>query len=66
MSQVWRACQEEVLLSAPASDVAAGSQFSCAALQDGTVWCWGANQGRLGNDTEENSAVPVPVLLPTD
>jgi alpha-tubulin suppressor-like RCC1 family protein len=33
--------------------VAAGIRFSCAALKDGTVWCWGEDPGSDGS-----SAVP--------
>lgn len=28
----------------PARQVSAGGNFACALLQDGTVWCWGANE----------------------
>ena len=32
-----------VPLSSPAVSVAVGSTLTCAALDDGTVWCWGRN-----------------------
>jgi alpha-tubulin suppressor-like RCC1 family protein len=48
---------------ANAVDLAAGSEFSCAVLQGGTVECWGENSdGALGNGTNVTSSVPVPVV----
>jgi alpha-tubulin suppressor-like RCC1 family protein len=45
-----------------ATEVAAGSKFSCARLVDGTVRCWGANdKGTLGDGTTNPSPVPVVV-----
>lgn len=42
--------------------VGVGSYHSCALLQDGTVECWGKNNhGQLGDGTQKDSAVPVPV-----
>lgn len=42
--------------------VAAGQNFSCALVDDGTVRCWGFNgSGRLGNGTATNSSVPISV-----
>jgi alpha-tubulin suppressor-like RCC1 family protein len=42
--------------------VAAGVDFACAALKDGTASCWGNNQsGDLGNGTTTISPSPVPV-----
>lgn len=44
-----------------ASSVSAGSFHSCA-IKDGGAWCWGDNSsGQLGNGTNANSDVPVPV-----
>lgn len=37
--------------------IAAGIRFSCAALVDGTVWCWGEDPGSDGSST-------VPVQVP--
>ncbi len=35
---------------------------ACAALEDGSVWCWGDNQyGVLGDGTETDSSTPVRV-----
>ncbi len=46
-----------------ATQVSAGINYSCALLQDGTVWCWGLNHsGQLGDGTETAiSRVPVQV-----
>jgi hypothetical protein len=36
--------------------------FGCALRSDGTVWAWGINaNGELGNNSTENSSVPVQV-----
>jgi alpha-tubulin suppressor-like RCC1 family protein len=44
-----------VPLSANALAVAAGNQFACAILADGTVWCWGNNHaGALGTGNTDN------------
>jgi len=43
-----------------ASDVSAGLDYTCAALTDGTAWCWGLNSyGQLGNATNTASSIPV-------
>lgn len=45
-----------------AVQVAAGGRSSCARLVDGSVRCWGDNQGgQLGNGTTANSDQPVVV-----
>jgi alpha-tubulin suppressor-like RCC1 family protein len=42
-----------------ATDVAAGSDFSCAIIADGRVRCWGDNSvGQLGNDGTEEQVGP--------
>ncbi|MCB9621321.1 MAG: hypothetical protein H6724_17925 [Sandaracinus sp.] len=39
-----------------------GSRFACALLDDGTVWCWGANAaGQLGDGTTVSKAEPQQV-----
>ena len=44
------------------TQVATGSQFTCAVKSDGTVWCWGWNNvGQLGNGTTTNASRPVQV-----
>jgi alpha-tubulin suppressor-like RCC1 family protein len=46
----------------PASAVAVGSEFSCALLRDGAVWCWGANEsGQLGRGTRTARELPAGV-----
>jgi hypothetical protein len=43
--------------------VSAGFVYTCAAKTDHTVWCWGENvYGQLGNDTTDDSSVPVQVF----
>lgn len=43
-------------------EVAAGGSHACAALLDGTAYCWGWNEdGQLGNGTVSNSLSPVQV-----
>jgi hypothetical protein len=45
-----------------AVQVAAGSQYTVARKEDGTVWAWGSNAfGQLGNATTQTSLLPVPV-----
>ncbi len=48
-----------------AVQVACGEWHSCAALQSGSVMCWGKNhRGQLGNGTNVDSYRPVEVKLP--
>jgi alpha-tubulin suppressor-like RCC1 family protein len=50
-------------LPGQAVSIAAGNDFTCALIHDGTVWCWGGNaSGQLGNGTFLQSSVPVKVL----
>lgn len=45
------------------ADIAAGTGHTCAALDDGTVACWGDNSsGQLGDGTKTPSLVPSPVV----
>ncbi len=40
----------KIPLPRPAQQVAGGSSFTCAVLDNGNVWCWGANDiGNLGH-----------------
>ncbi|MFH2010918.1 MAG: hypothetical protein ABI333_30240 [bacterium] len=42
--------------------IAAGSDYTCAALGDGSAWCWGNNTyGALGDGTTQSSSLPVQV-----
>ncbi len=51
-----------VALPANAMSVAAGSDFTCAALSTGEVWCWGDNPyGELGVDPAIVSSTLTPV-----
>ncbi len=44
-------------------DIAAGAQHTCAALRDGSVWCWGARQGhRMGGAGDTAIPIRVPKL----
>jgi alpha-tubulin suppressor-like RCC1 family protein len=44
----------------PAVEVAAGGEFSCARLNDASVWCWGVNDsGQLGMGTQLDAMNPV-------
>lgn len=48
---------------APAVAIAVGADHACAQVEDGGVWCWGANdRGQLGDGTTTASAVPVRVI----
>jgi alpha-tubulin suppressor-like RCC1 family protein len=49
-------------LQAPAVQVGCGNGFTCAALADGTAWCWGAgSEGELGDGKTAFSSGPVQV-----
>ncbi len=46
-----------------AVDVAVGLDHYCAALEDGSVMCWGSNTyGQLGDGTTDDRTVPTPVV----
>ncbi len=52
-----------VLAGKPVIAIAAGSNFSLALCQDGTIAAWGqSNSGQLGNNTTTFSRVPVAVV----
>ena len=47
-----------------AVSMAAGYEFSCGLMRNGSVYCWGANNfGQLGDGTSMDSSVPVLVQL---
>jgi len=63
--QLWLDAESPVAVSSlsSVSDLAAGSQHTCAALNDGTLWCWGSNNsGQLGNADWWNQPSPVTVI----
>lgn len=45
-----------------AVEITAGSDHTCALIDDGTVTCWGQNGGRLGNGDESAFSPPMPVV----
>ena len=56
---------EVVDLGGPAAIVGASEASTCAALRDGLVRCWGANEsGQLGNGSTVDAVTPVTVRLP--
>jgi alpha-tubulin suppressor-like RCC1 family protein len=49
-------------LTTPVSQIAAGTDHTCAVMSDGSARCWGANaKGQLGDGTTINRLVPVSV-----
>lgn len=49
-------------LGSSVAAVVASGAHTCALKNDGTVWCWGANdQGQLGDGTADSHNVPVQV-----
>jgi alpha-tubulin suppressor-like RCC1 family protein len=45
-------------------ELAGGGEHTCALLGGGSVWCWGENgKGQLGTGTNNDSSIPVLVLL---
>lgn len=41
--------------------ISGGRSTMCGVATDGTAWCWGANGGRQGNDTNFTSGTPTQV-----
>jgi len=51
-----------LLPSSQANSVSCGTQFTCAALANGSAACWGSNgNGQLGNDTTSNHTMPAEI-----
>jgi Regulator of chromosome condensation (RCC1) repeat len=49
-------------LNSPAVALALGGEHTCAIVKNGSVWCWGDNNGgQLGNGTVTSGATPVQV-----
>jgi hypothetical protein len=45
-----------------ATQIAAGTDDTCAVTRDGAIWCWGQNGfGKLGDGTMNNSPTPLQV-----
>jgi alpha-tubulin suppressor-like RCC1 family protein len=62
----FRATPQRVELPAPATRIALGAFHGCAALEDGRVMCWGANDsGQLGSGTggDPSDAALQPVAM---
>jgi alpha-tubulin suppressor-like RCC1 family protein len=61
-SQFTRSFAHQVSNLTDVVAIAAGSAHSLALKADGTVWAWGDNsKGQLGNETNDNSNIPVQV-----
>lgn len=55
------------MVSAGGESVGGDKGHTCAALQDGTAWCWGSGwAGQLGDGGTDDSLVPVQVSGLTD
>jgi len=53
-------------MAAPVTALAAGYTHALTIDHDGRVWAWGTNRfGELGDGRDTDSAVPVPVAMPT-
>lgn len=57
--------REVARLPRPATSLALGRNFACAALDDGSLWCWGDNSlGQLGQGDFAPRSIAVRVPLP--
>jgi len=55
-----------MIVTAPASAIAAGGEHACAIMQSGSVKCWGFNKyGQLGTGTTESASPIEPAVLGT-
>jgi alpha-tubulin suppressor-like RCC1 family protein len=49
------------VVSGPIKAMSTGSDFNCALLQSGAIWCWGFNgNGQLGNGTTSGTVILSP------
>jgi alpha-tubulin suppressor-like RCC1 family protein/subtilisin family serine protease len=49
------------------TSISAGTNYTVAVNEDGTVWSWGNNEnGQLGDGTHNNRLTPVKVEIPTE
>jgi alpha-tubulin suppressor-like RCC1 family protein len=56
-----------VPLASPATHLAVGNSSACAALADGTLWCWGDDrQSELGDGGITGQLAPVLAQSPCD
>jgi Regulator of chromosome condensation (RCC1) repeat len=54
-----------LLASGSFISISAGDRFTCGVDNSGDGWCWGQNDfGNLGDNTNDDSLIPVPVSMP--